>query len=471
MVIKTYLSKNNTLLYNSTLNTSRNPVAELYFGGEISSLKYSRYIFQFDTDRLKALYTGGTFPDITKLTHTLRMTNTGTFDTDLLGQTACGDKQRTTSFDLILFKINQSWDEGVGYDYASCSYVGGVESVDNSPSNWSEPRRGFLWSGGSGVYSGSSSAITVTTQHFDRGNENIEMDITNEVNSILTGGSTNYGYGIAFTRTLEQTPTDALQYVGFYSKYTQTFYEPFVESIYDNHIKDDRSNFYLDKNNKLYLYVNLGGKPTNLDALPTVTVNDDCDAIYSAYTQSGVTHVTKGVYSIDLNVSTTSAITKDLMFTDTWSNITINGITRPDIQLQFPLVSSNDYYNIGDNDELPKEYGFNLIGVNRDEKIVSGDIRKISISARVPYTVNQKELIDELQYRLYVKEGKAEYTVIDYEDVERTNNNNYFLLDTASLLPNIYYIDIKITSNDDVRNIKDVTRFEIVSLSELRNRQ
>jgi hypothetical protein len=159
------------------------------------------------------------------------------------------------------------------------------------------------------------------------------------------------------------------------------------------------------------------------------------------------------------------------MFTDTWSNIVINGITRPDIQLQFPLVSSDDYYNIGDNDELPKEYGFNLIGVNRDEKIVSGDIRKISISARVPYTVNQKELIDELQYRLYVKEGKAEYTVIDYEDVERTNNNNYFLLDTASLLPNIYYIDIKITSNDDVRNIKDVTRFEIVSLSELRNRQ
>ena len=56
MVIKTYLSKNNSLLYNSTLNTSRNPVAELYYGGEISSLKYSRYIFQFDTDKLKALH-------------------------------------------------------------------------------------------------------------------------------------------------------------------------------------------------------------------------------------------------------------------------------------------------------------------------------------------------------------------------------------------------------------------------------
>jgi hypothetical protein len=42
MVIKTYLSKNNTLLYNSTLNTSRNPVSELVFGGEISDLKYNK---------------------------------------------------------------------------------------------------------------------------------------------------------------------------------------------------------------------------------------------------------------------------------------------------------------------------------------------------------------------------------------------------------------------------------------------
>jgi hypothetical protein len=49
---------------------------------------------------------------------------------------------------------------------------------------------------------------------------------------------------------------------------TQTFYEPYIETKYDNHIIDDRNNFILDKLNKLYLYVNVGGNPTNLDALP-----------------------------------------------------------------------------------------------------------------------------------------------------------------------------------------------------------
>jgi hypothetical protein len=56
---------------------------------------------------------------------------------------------------------------------------------------------------------------------------------------------------------------------------TQTFYEPYIETKYDNHIIDDRNNFILDKLNKLYLYVNVGGNPTNLDALPTVIINGD----------------------------------------------------------------------------------------------------------------------------------------------------------------------------------------------------
>jgi hypothetical protein len=31
--------------------------------------------------------------------------------------------------------------------------------------------------------------ITIATQHFDKGNENIEMDITEYVNSVLTGNT------------------------------------------------------------------------------------------------------------------------------------------------------------------------------------------------------------------------------------------------------------------------------------------
>ena len=85
-----------------------------------------------------------------------------------------GGKDRASSFDLIAFKINQSWDNGVGYDYDICDLINGECAFSNSPSNWVSPKTGLYWNNGAGVYSGSSSGITVATQHFDKGNENIE---------------------------------------------------------------------------------------------------------------------------------------------------------------------------------------------------------------------------------------------------------------------------------------------------------
>jgi len=465
MVVRTYFDRNNTLIYNSKVNVGRNPITELFYGGIGGEQLYTRFIFQFDETRLKEFYTGGTFTDLSKLTHTLRLTNTGAFDAQLLGQQTCYGKKRTCSFDLILFPVTQDWDEGCGYDYDNCTYIGqGSQSFE--PSNWFDAQTNTSWSGGSGVYTGSPTVLL--TQHFEQGDENVEMDITSIVNGYLTG-DTNYGLGLAFTRTLEETETSEYQYVGFFTRHTQTYFEPYVESIYSNQIKDDRNNFYLDKNNKLYLYVNLGGQPTNLDSIPGAIVRDANDDVFSAYTPSDVTHVTKGVYSIDINVPTTSDNADCIEFTDTWTGITINGITRPDIELDFILKDSSDYYNIGYDDMLPKKVGVSISGIKSDEDIYRGDIRKVIVSTRIPYTIEQKQLVDSVKYRLYVKEGKNEYTVVDFQDVEMANNYNYFLLDTESLIPGIYYIDIKVESNLEVTTTKEVTSFRIVSQSELRN--
>jgi len=468
MVVKTYFDKNNTIVSNLNVNTGLNPVTELFYGGDINSNQYSRFLFHFDETRLKSFYTGGTFTDLTKLTHTLRLTNTGSFDKTLLNGTM-GGKDRASSFDLILFKINQDWDNGVGYDYQICNIITGECAFSNGPSNWNNPQTGLEWSGGTGVYSGSSSAITITMQHFDKGNENIEMDITDYVNGVLTG-DTNYGLGIAYTTSLEQTNTTSLQYVGFFNNNTQTFYEPYVETIYSNHILDDRNDFFLDKPNKLYLYVNLAGNPTNLDSFPSVNVYDQNDVLFSGYSSTAVTHVTKGVYSIDITVPTNS--TNDCtMYTDVWTGITIGGVSRPDITLEFALKNSLGYYNIGSNDSLPKKVAVSISGVQNKERIKRGDIRKILVSARIPYTVEQTQSISGLQYRLYVSEGYSELTVIDFQPVEMANNNYYFLLDTLSLIPNTYYLDVLVTSNLEVTTIKNAVQFDIVNQVDLRRSQ
>lgn len=470
MVFRTYFDKNNTIISNSSLNTGLNPITELFYGGTSSENQYTRFLFHFNETRLKSLYTGGTFTDLSKLKHTLRMTNTGAFDKRLLNGELDGMK-RTSSFDLILFKINQLWDNGVGYDYTinDCGVTVGNCAAAVGASNWVEAQTGIFWSGGTGVFSGSSSGITIGTQHFDKGNENLEIDITDYVNGVLTG-NTNYGLGIAYIRGLELMQTSCKQYVGFFTNNTQTFYEPLIETIYSNTIRDDRNNFYLDKPSRLYLYVNVGGNPTNLDSNPSVSILDQNDTLFSSYTSSAVTHVTKGVYSIDVIVPTTN-INDCGFFTDIWSGITINGISRPDITLSFAPKDSIEYYNIGSDDGLPKQVAVSVAGIQNAEKIKRGDIRKVIVSARIPYTINQTQNIDSLEYRLYVKEGVPEYTIIDFQPVEMANNYYYFLLDTASLIPNTYYLDVLATSNLEVTTIKNVLQFDIVNQVELRNSQ
>ena len=463
MIVRTFFNKNNTIVVNSNINTGLSPITQLFYGGPQGENSYSRFLFHFDETRLKGLYTDGTFADITKLKHTLKMTNTGSFDTALLNGTM-DTKSRASSFDLIVFPITQLWDEGVGYDYNISAYVRGNNSISVGPSNWINPQTGYYWNNGAGVYSGSPTIIA--TQHFDAGNENIEIDVTNYVNSVLSGGP-NYGLGIAYARGLELTSTNSLQYVGFFTRHTQTYYEPYIETIYNNHITDDRNDFYLDKLNKLYLYVNIAGNPTNLDTIPSVEILDINSNIISAYTSSAVTHVSKGVYSIELLIPSTIASSGHLYY-DVWSGITINGVPRPNISLDFELKDSFGYYDIGANDIGPKKVGISISGIRQQDKIKRGDIRKVIVSTRIPYTVNQNQKITNLKYRLFVKEGLSEVTVIDFQPVEMATNYNYFILDTASLIPNDYYLDVLYESNQEITTIKNIINFNITNQSDSR---
>lgn len=459
MLVKTYFTKNNTITYNTLLNTAKNPVTEIFYAD--NSFNFSRFIFGFDESKLKSMVEDKTFADISKLKHTLKLTNTILSNNH--GPSLSG-KERATSFDLIAFKIKQFWDEGMGYDYGNEMVIAGERIVMYNPSNWIYAQTNTPWIE-PGAFSGSTDDI-IATQHFDLGNEDISMDITDFVNGILTG-DTNYGIGIGFPKSYEaQAPTFA-RVVGFFTRNTQTFYVPFIESEYSVYIKDDRNSFYLDKLNKLYLYVNVAGDPVNLDTLPSVSIYDNSDNLFSSYTQA--TQVSKGVYSIDILVPSTNEFIDSTMFSDVWSGIVINGIERPDISLNFALKDNSEYYMIGENISEPKKVAVSISGINNSESIRRGDIRKVIVSARIPYTVNQSQLIDGIKYRLYVKEGEGEVTVIDYTPVEMSSTYNYFLLDTESLLPGVYYIDVQVHSNQEVVTLKNKLFFIIPNDANLRN--
>ncbi len=137
MVIRTYIDKNNTITKNNLVNTSKNPIAELYYGGDTSITKYTRHLLYFDIIDLQTKYSNGEFGDLSNIKHTLKMTNTSLFDNELLGQKRIDSKVRAFSFDLILFKIDKFWDEGCGYDYTKeKTSIPSKNSFIEGTSNW-----------------------------------------------------------------------------------------------------------------------------------------------------------------------------------------------------------------------------------------------------------------------------------------------------------------------------------------------
>lgn len=486
-ILRTYFTKDTTIVRNSIVNTGRNPITELFYGGSTNSsnTKYSRYLFDINFNNIINKVNSGDIT-ISGLTHTIKMTNTSCFDKELFCRTNCssiGDVRRATSFDLVLFEIPESWDEGNGYDYAISNNLSCDTSNSTyceSPANWLQRKTNTTWFS-SGVYSGDptlyNGGIVIGTQSFDHGDENLCIDVTNYVNNlILTGNTgTTYGFGVAYNYSTEILTDVDTFYVGFFGRETNTVYEPFMETVFQDHIKDDRNQFYLDKDNRLYLYVNAGGEPVNT-TFTDVVIRDNDDNIYETIPASGITQTSKGVYYVTVNIPT-SGYCGNLLFTDTWQGVTINGNLLGNSEQEFVLREGNSYYTVGttmasganglgvgsSTNLSIYDYTFIVSGLKHQEKIKRGDTKRVNVEARVPLTLDQTGVVDKIYYRIFTREGNTQITYIDWVEVNRTFDGNYFLLDTSWFIPNDYYLELKITSGNEVRTYDEIIKFEVVS--------
>ena len=496
-ILRSYIDKNNTITSNSYVNTARNPVAELNFGASdlvVPNFGYSRYIFNLDLDLLRQNIASGVISTgcTSAMTHTLQMTNTSSFDNELLNSFMSNERRRATSFDLILFRIPktsgdtgnpQFWDEGVGYDYsdfnlAKNSAIGGsapLTYVDSRaystrPSNWYQTTTIDNWSQ-PGIYNNRNEGLVnfsgltiVARQHFDLGNEDINMDMTEEINGVLNGTITGVtGWGLAYLPQIENITglTDSYS-VAFFSKYTQTFYQPYLLTNYDDLIVDDRNIFLRNQENKLFLYVYENGDFANLDVDPIVRIQDrNGDAVTGMATLSTCLK-TKGVYEVVVP-NGFSGYPTPCMFYDIWSGLTINGQCLPNVQNQFVLQPYSNGIQIGTVSQDPEIFGFNFFGIKQNEQILNTDIRKVGVTIKQAYTAQQVLLNVSASYRVYVMEGTTEVQVQDWTPLNRTPNQYYFIFDMRDKIPNQYYVDIQVNTSGEKDTYKQQLTFQIVN--------
>tara|TARA_R110002020_G_scaffold406615_1_gene616759 strand:- start:644 stop:2716 length:2073 start_codon:yes stop_codon:yes gene_type:complete len=461
----------------------------------LDTLTSNSFSADSSTDILYSAFTGGglvwpmcdgeageTRTFLNNVGHTLRMTNTSNFDDTLINQNVLlNDTRRATSFTLMLYKTPGTfvfanniistgstvlWDEGVGYDYLIPTVT--LEPDYNStqskrPSNWNNANTLDSWPV-NGTYNNmvATDYTVLATQHFPLGNENIAFSsntLNAEINNQLVSPQTGITYGIAYLPSFELLTglTEAYS-VGFFTRHTQTFYEPYLETTFNDTINDDRGNFNIGCKNRLFLYVyDCDGNPICLDDLPVANIFDCTGQGVGSITG---TALTCGAYYVDYTVSTLPQI-PPVEYRDMWTNIFVDGIAQPNVTNYFIIQGTGP--TIGTTALEPVVYGYSVSGLKENEKIIAGDIRKVFISARVPYTSNQKALVDNIKYRLYVLQGTTQVEVIGWTSVNRTFTNNYFLLDTGWMIPNEYYVDIKATSNQQVDTYSKAIKFQIVN--------
>jgi hypothetical protein len=421
---------------------------------------------------------------MSKMKHVLHITNAGSIDFTQLHQKETSSindnkKIRATSFDIIFFLIPKPWDRGKGFDYSTTYFNADFYSrtvvdpnrlISTDGSNWFQRMNGLPWDE-EGVYtndtlskeydkfSANEDSIIICRQHFDIGNENINIDITDTFNKFLTGELENYGIAMAFSPLLEVSDSEYENYIGFLTDKTNTFFEPFVETRYSDVVMDDRSNFVLNKDNKLYLYCTIGDTLQDLDNNPTVTIkNGDDEVIMELESQKH----TRGIYYVDLKLSK-GDFEADTMLYDTWGNISYQGTKLDDVELDFVLKDTPNFFNIGNSLSVTNTtFTPSITGIKEKEQIKRGDVRKMIISAKPSYTVNTTQLVDNIDIRLYVRDGTREIDVIEWDSINRAFSENFYILDTNMLIPQRYYADIRITYGMNSIVHHDVLSFDIV---------
>lgn len=295
-------------------------------------------------------------------------------------------------------------------------------------------------------------SIIVASQHFDFGDEDLRMDITDYVLEVVNTGI-NYGLGLAFAPRFEEHAEAIEQYVGFVDDNTNTFYHPFVEAVYEDYIDDDRESFTIGKDNRLYLYTFDESEPVNLDKIPTCTIND---------IQFEVKQASKGVYYAEIPANSLE-LESAAIYYDIWSGIELNGSKEDDIELEFSTRPKKHKISMGSNSDVKTNFVPSVYGINDNEKITQNEVREVTVDFRREFEGEKKYLIGGAEYRLYVKDGNREVDVINYEPIEKGFLNNYFMIYGTDLIPNKYYVDIKMNTGREIRYFKEALRFSVVS--------
>lgn len=300
---------------------------------EVASQELSRILIQFPITTLSADRTAGTLPASGSVNFYLRMFN------------APHSKTVPRDYNLVVYPISQSWQEGEGLDLESYKDL----TNGNPGSNWLSASNTAGWTRPGGDYL-TSSAHLIYGQTFEGGTEDLEINITNLVESWMAEDINNYGVGVFLSQSFEayfsgSHAADSGSVLNnlngakksyftkrFFSRGTQFFFKkPVIEARWDSSRRDHRSEFYYssslapaaDNLNTIYFYNFIRGRLTNIPAVGTGSILVSLHSGNAANTNASGSrlelyngsffitggHVSTGIYSCSIAIASSSTTT------------------------------------------------------------------------------------------------------------------------------------------------------------------
>lgn len=269
-----------------------------------SSLELSRVLINFPISDIEQDRTSGIIPAQNSCSFYLRMFNAKH------GQTL------PTNYYLNVNPVSASWNEGHGLDMEDYS--------DIDYASWNNRVSGSAWTNPGGDFYSSPEI----SQYFEKGTEDLEVDITEIVESQINNSLPRAGFMVKLSSSAEN---DIRSYYTkrFFARGTQYFFQrPLIEVRWNDSKKDNRGNFYAssslasstDNTMNLFFYNYIDGQLKNIPVIGTGSIYLQCFTSGSGGTS--VTNiitgswVQSGTYYASFSCSTTASYIYDRWFSN-----------------------------------------------------------------------------------------------------------------------------------------------------------
>ena len=464
-VFRIYPEKENTIAsgaFYENLNASQAIVSDIWYGGGVNNSvnSFSRHLVQFDLTELQNKIASFEINPNFVTSYTLNYTNSIPTN-EALEPNILLKKNISSSFDLVFYDINKSWDEGRGgsLDNSILITFNNQSPLLTGYSNFLSATTFSSWDA-PGIYSSpSGDSLYQFYQHFPIGSENINVDITSLVNYWLSGG-TNNGLAFGYTEQFETISSDTKYIASFLTNKTNSAFKPYLQVNYNQAIKDDRHWVSNNRTSRLFLYLFSGNSEANFASAGTASIYSSSNSLI----QSSITinQHSKGVYYIDILMTGT---TKNQKFKDVWNDIYFSGSTNP-VSFTNTFEIKDTYYNNGA--KRTNEYVVDINGLANNSVLAAGEKYRIYADTRVSYSTQKPSVEFGLQYKISMGINMAD--VVSWTDMNTAIIDDclssYFDLDTSWLLDSqIYHIQFQIVEFGTTRILPDVLRFRVANPS------